>query len=331
MFSKFYHNYNYDDVENLDILMDLDWDYDYKKISGYNYLSPSNFQYDLQILAKNMVKKTTTQTCSKTVRNDDGTTSTVITKTQTDEDIEDEYLQPGQPYYLKCSADETYNISSNYRLDTNKYDEFLSEYLENKLYLPETTDEDYFPDDNGTITIDHVTGDSISAAMVNLALSQQGVPGSYEHRGDNNVLYNTWYYGHEVSGKKYPWCAVFVSWVVAHTEYEGTQLKSILNNKTASVQNWATYMRDSSNLQLKNSHYLGGNYTPKQGDLIFYSWKTDQGACDNTGISTMDHIGIVVEVRGNSVVTIEGNASNKVTARSFDLNSCSITAYGVWY
>lgn len=29
----------------------------------------------------------------------------------------------------------------------------------------------------------------------------------------NNVKYNTWYYGHPVSGKNYPWCCTFVSWV----------------------------------------------------------------------------------------------------------------------
>lgn len=31
----------------------------------------------------------------------------------------------------------------------------------------------------------------------------------------NNVRYNTWYYGREVSGKAYPWCMAFVQWVFA--------------------------------------------------------------------------------------------------------------------
>ena len=31
----------------------------------------------------------------------------------------------------------------------------------------------------------------------------------------NNVRYNTWYYGREVSGSAYPWCAVFVQWCFA--------------------------------------------------------------------------------------------------------------------
>ena len=29
----------------------------------------------------------------------------------------------------------------------------------------------------------------------------------------NNVKYNTWYYGHEVSGSKYPWCCAYISWL----------------------------------------------------------------------------------------------------------------------
>ena len=30
---------------------------------------------------------------------------------------------------------------------------------------------------------------------------------------DNDVFYNTWYYGHRVNGSQYPWCAVFMSWI----------------------------------------------------------------------------------------------------------------------
>ena len=71
-----------------------------------------------------MVTKTTTQTCSKVVKNKDGSTSVVITKTKTDIDVEEQYFKPGQPYYLKCDAGETYDISSNYKLDLEKYDEF---------------------------------------------------------------------------------------------------------------------------------------------------------------------------------------------------------------
>lgn len=34
----------------------------------------------------------------------------------------------------------------------------------------------------------------------------------------NNVKYNTWYYGHAVSGKNYPWCATFISYIFASVD-----------------------------------------------------------------------------------------------------------------
>ena len=47
--------------------------------------------------------------------------------------------------------------------------------------------------------------------VLNLAKNEVGVK-EYPPNS-NNVKYNTWYYGHPVSGPAYPWCAVFVSWL----------------------------------------------------------------------------------------------------------------------
>ena len=44
--------------------------------------------------------------------------------------------------------------------------------------------------------------------LVKIAQAESGTKES----GTNNVKYNTWFYGHEVDGSNYPWCAVFVSW-----------------------------------------------------------------------------------------------------------------------
>lgn len=161
VFESFLHNYNYDDVDDIDILMDLDWDYDYKKIPGYTYLSKRDYRYDLQILAKNMVKKTTTQTCTKSVKNADGTISFEITKTQTDIDVEDQYLKPGQEYYLQCEAGETYDITSNYEKDLVKYDDFLLEYIEHKLYLQNSGNSTVDEDGNTDMTPSEAKGEYI--------------------------------------------------------------------------------------------------------------------------------------------------------------------------
>lgn len=118
--------YNESDVTNTSITTSLDWEYDYKNIPGYQYLDASNSQYDLQILAKNMVKKKTIQTCNSS----NGTE----TKSQTDEDVEDKYFEVGGEKRLNCGSGESYNISSTYQLDTEKYKEFLLEYIDKKMY-----------------------------------------------------------------------------------------------------------------------------------------------------------------------------------------------------
>lgn len=134
-YEKFLNEYDEDDVEDYDKLMNLDWEYDYKHIDGYSYLNGSDYRYDLQILAKNMVRKTTTQTCSITTTDEEGNTHVEITKKQVDIDIEDKYLKPGEEYYLECDSGESYHITSDYSLDLDKYDVFLLEYIEHKFFL----------------------------------------------------------------------------------------------------------------------------------------------------------------------------------------------------
>ena len=502
------NDYDLDEVEDYDKLMNLDWDYDYENIPGYKYLSPDDFRYDLQILAKNMVTKTTTQTCTKVSKDSDGNTVREVTNQRIDTDIEDKYLEKGKEYYLKCKSGEEYNISSVYRYDAEKYDEFLLEYIERKYYMPsegsntdagnytnytcvsqeftkyDLTDDQLaqlasvayyeqgtpkgaaaeaslmanlfeikgsrfgtgadglynyvrnsgwfanseknmdsydaspeiiaavksvlvdgkrtipgyidehdwindlssvtndgseidkkdrsqyvqfktviknvygatytfysFPDTNsdpfgytseerrkkiGEFHYDYDTGEPVScsssgtdlsSAFVNLALSQQGVSG----RPNTYTKWNGPISGYPDDGYSYPWCATFVSWVIEHTEYNGQKLSDIINYKTASVNYFADHFINSPNLQYVESSYYGGNYTPKEGDLIFFAWKDEYGNCTYNGAWSMDHIGIVVESKDGIVYTIEGNTSDSVATRSYSLDSCEVSSYGVWY
>lgn len=127
--------YDENKVEKYNVLLDLDWDYDYKKNLGDSYLSGSYYAYDLQILVKNMVQKTTTQTCAKKIIDSEGNSTFEITKSQTDYDIEDEYFKKGQEYYLECALGETYDITHTYARNRDKYNEFLLEYIEYKYYV----------------------------------------------------------------------------------------------------------------------------------------------------------------------------------------------------
>ena len=135
MFEAFLNDYNEDDVEDYDKLMNLDWDYDYEKELGDSYLSGDFYEYDLQILAKNMVQKVTTQQCLAKTIDENGNEIWEPVKEQKDYDIEDRYLKKGQEYYLECNPGEKYTIESKYSISMEKYDAFLLEYIENKYYL----------------------------------------------------------------------------------------------------------------------------------------------------------------------------------------------------
>ena len=101
----------------------------------------------------------------------------------------------------------------------------------------------------------------------------------------NNVRYNTWYYGREVSGSAYPWCAVYVAWVF---DQAGVKLPI----RTASC---GALMRSAQSA----GQWVTGDYRP--GDVVIY---------DFPGGAKTDHCGIVESVDGTYISAIEGNTSS---------------------
>ena len=101
----------------------------------------------------------------------------------------------------------------------------------------------------------------------------------------NNVRYNTWYYGREVSGAAYPWCMVFVQWVF---DQAGVKLPV----RTASC---GALMRSAQSA----GQWVTGDYRP--GDVVIY---------DFPGGAATDHCGIVESVDGSYISAIEGNTSS---------------------
>lgn len=116
-----------------------------------------------------------------------------------------------------------------------------------------------------------------------LAATQVGI--SENPPSSNNVRYNTWYYGREVSGSSYPWCMVFVQWVFA-------QLGVALPQRTASC---GALMRAAQ----KSGEWVTADYRP--GDVVIY---------DFPGGAATDHCGIVESVTDSGVVAIEGNTGS---------------------
>lgn len=310
-------SYNKDKVEDYDILLELDWDNDFKNMSGYKYLDADDSRYDLNILAKNMVRKKTTQTCT----DEDGN----ITKSQEDIDVEDMYFKRGADKYLKCSAGESYSIHSTYTKDMDKFDEFMLEYIDNKIYRRGTGGS------SSSSSSSSVPGNSMSDAFVKLAVAQLNDP---SRNGGQK------YWSYMGFNSRVAWCAAYVSWVIYNTEYNGQKLSDIIGYKSAGVSGFMNHFYNSSS-PLKFvyndncSKYAGkngsGNYVPKEGDLIFFDWdKTWNGAMPTPG-GEPDHIGIVQKTEGGVIFTIEGNSSDAVNERQYPLNSCQVIAFGSWY
>ena len=138
--------------------------------------------------------------------------------------------------------------------------------------------------------------------IVDIALSQEGT----RENGTNSVKYNTWYYGRNVSGGSYPWCAVFVSWCANQAGVSTNVIP-----KTASVSVLQNFFVKNKLFQKK-----GNGYIPKAGDILI---QKSGGA---------SHTGIVYAADSNYFYTIEGNASSAVSKRKYSYNDSKLTGFG---
>ena len=114
--------------------------------------------------------------------------------------------------------------------------------------------------------------------------------GTYDG-GNNNVIFNTHYYGKAVSGSAYPWCCAFV-WDI----FRMCGASDIFNGgeKTAycpTVLNWG-----------KNSGLTVNKANGQYGDIVLFDWNGD-------GVA--DHIGLIISKNADgSYTTVEGNTAN---------------------
>lgn len=132
----------------------------------------------------------------------------------------------------------------------------------------------------------------------------------------NNVIFNTKYYGREVSGSCYPWCCVFL-W---HTFKEAGASSLFYNGQRtalcAALGNWFK----------KKGHFYTSN--PQVGDIVFYRFSGGSSNWTN-------HVGIVTAVNNGSITAIEGNTGTgndanggMVMERSRKYPSANIVGFG---
>lgn len=106
----------------------------------------------------------------------------------------------------------------------------------------------------------------------------------------NNVIFNTHYYGKEVSGDSYPWCCAFIWDIFRMCNASALFFGGSKTALCAAAGDWYK----------ENNQW---HDTPEIGDLVFFKF-------GNTARWT-NHIGIVKSVNSDgSILTIEGNTSS---------------------
>lgn len=118
-----------------------------------------------------------------------------------------------------------------------------------------------------------------------LALARAEIGTKEVPAGSNRVKYNTDYYGREISGLEYSWCAVFLWWLF---QQAGAPELYYGGRKTAYVPALLTFAKNAGELA----------DIPQPGDLICFDF-------NNNGVA--DHIGICESFDGKYVTTIDGN------------------------
>lgn len=131
--------------------------------------------------------------------------------------------------------------------------------------------------------------------MADIAYGEVG----YIEGENNKTKYGDWY------GLNAEWCGIFVSWC------------SFSAGITQDIVPKSSYCKDSAEWFMNNKNwYSKDQYLPKKGDIIYFYVKGD-----------INHIGIVYEVTEDSVITIEGNMSNKVLKMTHKINDENIAGY----
>ena len=119
--------------------------------------------------------------------------------------------------------------------------------------------------------------------VINIAKKYVGV--CEDPPNSNKVVFNTKFYGREVSGVNYPWCCAFI-WCVFNEA--GINIK-----RTASCMMLGDWFKQEGKYHKDN---------PQVGDIVFFKFS---GSSRWT-----NHVGLVIEVNGNTLTTIEGNTSS---------------------
>lgn len=121
-------------------------------------------------------------------------------------------------------------------------------------------------------------------------------------------------------GNREPWCADFTSWVFnqAGIPFTGGTSGGWRIPRVIDLQAWFQNGTNGS------EYFRVGEKTPQPGDVAFYIGKqTPDGGSDS-------HVNIVISVNGNTMTTIGGNESDRISkgTRKIELGANSLVGFG---
>lgn len=112
-------------------------------------------------------------------------------------------------------------------------------------------------------------------------------------------------YCDEINGGEYTqWCSIYVKWLLKNGA--GIDVDADYG-WSAGVGYWCDALKEKGLFHVRDDP--NDKYTPKPGDIVIFTW----GPRDDGNGPSRDHVGIVVGVEGDVVITNEGNTSDPVT------------------
>lgn len=148
--------------------------------------------------------------------------------------------------------------------------------------------------------------------VIDLALREVG----YHETGNNRTKYAEeidairGFYNGAKNG--YAWCDVFVDWCFVKC-FGVVGAKELLCQPDYSAGAGCLY--SAGYFRNKGQFYTSG---PQTGDQIFFTYRAGE----------VSHTGIVVEVNGSTVVTVEGNSADAVQRKTYSITDGRIYGYG---
>ena len=122
-------------------------------------------------------------------------------------------------------------------------------------------------------------------------------------------LKNAGYYNGNKNG--YAWCDVFVDWCFYQAAGKDKTKAEAAECQTGALGAGCTYSKQYYKAQNRCDK------TPVVGDQVFFQQS-----------GTITHTGIVYEVSGSTIKTVEGNSSNQVCTHTYSLSNSYVDSFG---